>query len=232
VAPATASGRDNEENAMSKLLVLMMAFGLAASAATAGDATEEDQAIKQIDEMIAKADVNKDDAQWRTSLPKPEPATFDPAKSYYANMQTNKGPVRIKLLPDVAPMHVTSFIYLTRMGFYDGLAFHRVIPGFMAQGGCPLGTGTGSPGYKYGGEFKPGVTHDRGGLLSMANAGAGTDGSQFFLTFVATPHLDGKHTIYGEVQDMATLKAIEPLGSPSGRTSETVKIETVTIEVE
>ncbi len=217
---------------MRKLLVLMMAFGLAASAVAAEDSPKEDPAIKQIDEMIAKADVNKENAQWRTSLTKPEPATFDPAKSYYANMQTNKGPVRIKLLPDVAPMHVTSFIYLSRMGFYDGLKFHRVIPGFMAQGGCPLGTGTGSPGYKFGGEFKPDVKHDRGGLLSMANAGEGTDGSQFFLTFVATPWLDGKHTIYGEVGDMATLKQIEPLGSRSGRTSEPIKIETVTIEVE
>ena len=198
---------------MRKLLIAMMALGLAVSAVSAEEAPMEDPAIKQIDEMIASADVNKDNAQWRTRLTKPEPATFDAAKKYYANMQTNKGPVRIKLLPDVAPMHVTSFIYLSRMGFYDGLAFHRVIPGFMAQGGCPLGTGTGSPGYKFGGEFKPDVKHDRGGLLSMANAGEGTDGSQFFLTFVATPWLDGKHTIYGEVGDMATLKQIEPLGS-------------------
>ena len=217
---------------MRKLLVAMMALGLASPAVVAEDATKEDQAIKQIDEMIAKAAVNKENAQWRTKLTKPEPATFDAGRSYYANMNTNKGPVRIKLLPDVAPMHVTSFIYLSRMGFYDGLAFHRVIPGFMAQGGCPLGTGTGGPGYKYTGEFKEGVKHDRGGLLSMANAGPGTDGSQFFLTFVATPWLDGKHTIYGEVTDMATLKKIEPLGSRSGQTSEPISIESVTIEVE
>ena len=144
-------------------------------------------AIKQIDDMIAAADVNKDDASWRTKLSKPEAADFDSAKSYFANMTTTKGVVRIKLLPDVAPMHVTSFIYLSRLGFYDGLAFHRIIPGFMAQGGCPLGTGSGGPGYKYSGEFSNEVKHDRGGLLSMANAGPGTDGSQFFLTFVATP---------------------------------------------
>ena len=134
-------------------------------------------------------------------------------------MTTSKGAVRIKLLPDVAPMHVTSFIYLSRLGFYDGLAFHRVIPGFMAQGGCPLGTGTGGPGYKYDPASSATTSkHDRGGLLSMANAGPGTDGSQFFLTFVATPWLDGKHTIFGEVTDgMETLKAIEPLGSSSGQ---------------
>jgi len=190
-------------------------------------------AIEQIDEMIAAADVSKDDAKWRTKLPKPEPAEFDSTKSYFASMTTNKGPIRIKLLPDVAPMHVTSFIYLTRLGFYDGLAFHRVIPGFMAQGGCPLGTGTGGPGYKYSGEFKGDVKHDRGGLLSMANAGPGTDGSQFFLTFVATPWLDGKHTIYGEIVDgMDTMKAMEALGSRAGKTSEPLSIESVTIEVE
>jgi peptidyl-prolyl cis-trans isomerase B (cyclophilin B) len=190
-------------------------------------------AIEQIDGMIAAAGVNKEDAKWRTHLPKPEPAKFDSSKSYFAKMTTNKGDVRIKLLPDVAPMHVTSFIYLTRLGFYDGLSFHRIIPGFMAQGGCPLGTGTGGPGYKYSGEFSPDVKHSRGGLLSMANAGPGTDGSQFFLTFVPTPWLDGKHTIYGEVVDgMDTLKAMEAVGSQTGRTSEPVSIKSVTIEVE
>ena len=218
---------------MKKLLLAIMMLGLAVTGVSAEGEKGEDPAIKQIDEMIAKADVNKGDAKWRTKLPKPEPATFDPAKSYYADMLTNKGNVRIKLMPEVAPMHVTSFIYLTRLGFYDGLAFHRVIPRFMAQGGCPLGTGTGGPGYKYGGEFSPDVKHDRGGLLSMANAGPNTDGSQFFLTFVPTPHLDGKHTIYGAVTDMATLKKIEPFGSsPTGRTSESIMIESVTISVE
>jgi cyclophilin family peptidyl-prolyl cis-trans isomerase len=136
-------------------------------------------------------------------------------------------------MPEVAPMHVTSFIYLTRLGFYDGLAFHRVIPGFMAQGGCPLGTGTGGPGYKFAGEFKPGVKHTKGGLLSMANAGPGTDGSQFFLTFVPTPWLDGKHTIYGEVTSgLETLKALEAAGSQGGRPTEPLKIEKVTISVQ
>jgi cyclophilin family peptidyl-prolyl cis-trans isomerase len=148
-------------------------------------------------------------------------------------METNKGPVKIELLPDVAPMHVTSFIYLTRMGFYDGLAFHRVITGFMAQGGCPLGTGTGGPGYQYGGEFSPSVKHGTGGLLSMANAGPNTDGSQFFLTFVPTPWLDGKHTIFGKVvEGIDTLEKLEAAGSQSGKTSEPLKIEKVTIEVD
>ncbi len=147
-------------------------------------------------------------------------------------METNKGVVKIRLLPDVAPMHVTSFIYLALMGFYDGLPFHRVITGFMAQGGCPLGRGTGGPGYKYGGEFSPSVKHDTAGLLSMANAGPNTDGSQFFLTFVPTPWLDGKHTIFGRVvEGMDTLKRLESAGSESGRPSQPLSIEKVTIQI-
>ena len=146
-------------------------------------------------------------------------------------METNKGAVTIELLPDVAPMHATSFIYLARIGFYDGLAFHRVITGFMAQGGCPLGTGTGGPGYTYAGEFSPKIRHDTPGLLSMANAGPNTDGSQFFLTFVPAPWLDGKHTIYGRVvEGMDTLKKLEDAGSQSGKTKEPLTIEKVTIQ--
>jgi cyclophilin family peptidyl-prolyl cis-trans isomerase len=197
------------------------------------DKTKEDAAIKQIDAMIAKAAVKKDDPAWRTKLTLPEKAAFDPAHTYFARMVTSKGPIRIKFMPQVAPLHVTSFAYLTRLGFYDGLTLHRVIPGFMAQGGCPLGTGTGGPGYKFGGETSPEVKHDRGGLLSMANAGPGTDGSQFFLTFKATPWLDGKHTIFGEVvEGMDTLKTIEPLGSERGTPKEKITIDRVTIEVE
>ena len=214
---------------------VMLAFVAGAAAAetpNAPTASKED-AIQQIDGMIAKAAVDKSAAQWRTRLPKPQQAAFDAKRSYFADMATSKGNLRIKFMPDVAPMHVTSFIYLARLGFFDDLKFHRVIPGFMAQGGCPLGTGTGSPGYKFDGELRADVKHDRGGLLSMANAGPGTDGSQFFLTFVPTPWLDGKHTIFGEiVSGMETLKAIEPLGSRSGQTSEPIKIVSVKIAVE
>jgi len=198
----------------------------------AAESAQEDPALKQIDDQIAKAAVDTSKSGWRTKLPKPTAATFTEGKAYVASMTTNKGPIEIRLMPDVAPMHVTSFIYLTRLGFYDGLIFHRVIPGFMAQGGCPLGTGTGDPGYKYAGEFSPEVKHTKGGLLSQANAGPGTDGSQFFLTFVPTPWLDNKHTIYGEVTSgMETLKALEAAGSQGGRTSEPLKIEKVTISV-
>jgi cyclophilin family peptidyl-prolyl cis-trans isomerase len=143
------------------------------------------------------------------------------------------GDVVIKLRPDLAPGHVERITGLAKDGFYDGVVFHRVIPGFMAQGGDPTGTGSGGPRYKYAGEFDRTVLHDRPGMLSMANAGPGTDGSQFFITFVPTPHLDGKHTIFGEVvEGMSTVKVLESLGtSPAGKPKERLVIETATIEV-
>ena len=184
---------------MRKLLIAMMALGLAVPAVTAEDAPKEDQAIKQIDEMIASADVNKDDAQWRTKLSKPEPATFDASRSYYANMTTNKGPVRIKLLPDVAPMHVTSLIYLTRMGFYDGLAFHRVIPGFMAQTGDPTGTGRGGSGKNLKAEFSRSARFERGTVGMARSQSPNSADSQFFIMFKPAPHLNGAYTVWGQV---------------------------------
>jgi cyclophilin family peptidyl-prolyl cis-trans isomerase len=209
------------------LLLFAAALGAAADEPAKGD-----DILNQIDQMIQSAKLDKTSPGWKTKLPKPAVASFDPAHTYYALMHTSKGAIKIRFMPDVAPMHVTSFMYLSRLGFYDGLGFHRVIPGFMAQGGCPLGNGTGSPGYEFGGEFSPKVKHDRPGLLSMANAGPGTDGSQFFLTFVATPWLDGKHTIFGEVvEGMDALKALEKAGTQGGRTTEPLNIEKVTIEV-
>jgi peptidylprolyl isomerase len=193
------------------------------------DATASSAALKAIDAQVAKVDRTK--ANWKTALPKPAPVKFEAGKTYFCRMVTTKGTVLIKFMPEVAPMHVTSFIYLTRLGFYDGLSFHRVITNFMAQGGDPLGTGSGGPGYEFAGEFDPKVLHDKGGKLSMANRGPGTDGSQFFLTFVATPWLDGKHTIFGEVAEgMDVLKKLEAAGSQSGGTSEPLKMEKVTIE--
>ena len=168
---------------------------------------------------------------WKLKLKKPELMTFDSNKDYFWILQTNKGTLRIKLMPDVAPMHVTSTIFLTKKGFYDNLTFHRVIPGFMAQGGCPLGTGRAGPGYQYDGEFSPDVKHDRPYLLSMANAGPGTDGSQFFLTFKATPWLDGKHTIFGEVVEAKdVMKKLEAAGTGSGKPKEKLIIIKADIE--
>lgn len=170
-------------------------------------------------------------ADWRINLSRPEMMSFDRNEKIYWIMKTNKGEMKFELLPQVAPMHVTSTIYLTEQGFYDGLAFHRIIPKFMAQGGDPLGNGSGGPGYVYSGEFHPSVRHVRGGQLSMANRGPGTDGSQFFITFDAARSLDGKHTIFGEiVSGYPVLDAMERLGSRSGRTREKVFIESATIE--
>lgn len=185
-----------------------------------------------LDDLVQSAAVDTTQAGWRTRLTLPPKLDFEPGQTWTMQMQTNKGAIGIRLMPDVAPMHVTSFAFLARLGFFDGLTFHRVISGFMAQGGCPLGTGTGGPGYRFDGEYRADVKHDRPYLLSMANAGPGTDGSQFFLTFVPTPWLDGKHTIFGEVvsgQDV--MKALEAAGSQSGRTREPLTMEKVTVEI-
>ncbi len=188
--------------------------------------------MERIDAFIHAAGIDRTKAEWRTKLPKPTALAFDPAQTWRMRMATNKGEILIKLMPDVAPMHVTNFAYLARLGFFDGLSFHRVITEFMAQGGCPLGSGTGGPGYRFDGEYSPKARHDRGGLLSMANAGPGTDGSQFFLTFVPTPWLDGKHTIFGEVEGgKDVLAKLEACGSSSGRTSESLAMDKVTVEV-
>jgi hypothetical protein len=112
-----------------------------------------------IESQISQVDKTK--PNWKTTLKKPAMMTFEDGKTYRARMTTSKGPIVIQLMPKVAPMHVTSFIYLTQLGFYDGLMFHRVIQEFMAQGGCPLGTGTGGPGYQFAGEFDPKVKHTR-----------------------------------------------------------------------
>jgi peptidyl-prolyl cis-trans isomerase B (cyclophilin B) len=194
-----------------------------------------DAAVDSINKFIADQKIDKQKSDWRTKVPKPPQATFDPKKTYYWVVETNVGTLKVKLLPDAAPMHVSACIYLTNLGFYDTLKFHRVIQNFMAQGGDPLGNGRGGPAYMMKSEFKAGVTHSKAGMLSAANAGEGTDGSQFFLTFVPTSWLDGKHTIYGEVSEGldTTVKELEKRGSAdsSGRTSEPLFIKKATIEV-
>ena len=189
--------------------------------------------IAEIDDFIAGRAIDTDAADWRLRLPRPPEARFERGRRHLWELETTVGPITVRFLPDTAPMHVSSTIYLTTLGFYDGLSFHRVIDGFMAQGGCPAGTGTRGPGYQYDGEFDRAVRHDRPGLLSMANAGPGTDGSQFFLTFVETPWLDGKHTIFGEVETgMETVRELERRGTRSGRPTEPLQIGRASVRIE
>ena len=167
----------------------------------------------------------------------------------YATLKTNKGDIVIHLFPNHAPATVDNFLGLaegtkeytdpktgqsTTGRFYDGLGFHRVIDGFMIQGGCPLGTGTGGPGYTFKDEFHPELHFDKPYLLAMANAGPGTNGSQFFITVAATPWLNNRHTIFGEVEDdasKAVVDAIATMKTGAGdRPVEPVVIETVEVE--
>jgi len=128
--------------------------------------------------------------------------------SLTAEIATARGTIHINLRPDWAPLTVANFVNLAKRGFYDGLTFHRVINDFMIQGGCPQGSGTGGPGYRFEDEFHPEAKHARG-VLSMANAGPGTNGSQFFITHVPCPWLDGKHTVFGQVVDADDQKLVD-----------------------
>ena len=118
-----------------------------------------------------------------------------------ASIHTNKGIINLELYTDKAPLTVANFVNLAKRGYYNNLTFHRVIDNFMIQGGCPLGTGTGGPGYQFKDEFHDELKHDKAGMLSMANAGPGTNGSQFFITHLPTPWLDNNHTVFGSVLD-------------------------------
>jgi peptidyl-prolyl cis-trans isomerase B (cyclophilin B) len=131
------------------------------------------------------------------SLP---PQTIDASKSYTATFDTSRGQIVVDLFAKDAPVTVNNFVFLAKDGFYDGLKFHRVIADFMIQGGCPQGSGTGGPGYKFQDEVGPGKPKHQVGSLSMANAGPGTNGSQFFITHIATDWLNGKHTVFGQVK--------------------------------
>ncbi len=139
----------------------------------------------------------------------PPPMVIDENKRYIATIGTSAGDIVIELFADKAPRTVNNFVFLARDGYYDGVTFHRVIKGFMAQGGDPTGTGTGGPGYRFDDEFHPALKHDGPGVLSMANAGPGTNGSQFFITYAATPHLDGRHTVFGRV--IAGMEVVEAI---------------------
>jgi cyclophilin family peptidyl-prolyl cis-trans isomerase len=162
--------------------------------------------------------------------PMPPTGELDLAKTYSARFKTERGEIVCELFSADAPLTVENFTNLARAGFYDGTTFHRVIGGFMAQGGDPTGTGTGGPGYKFRDELSVKRRHDGPGVLSMANAGPNTNGSQFFLTFAATPHLDGRHTVFGRVTSgmdvVRTLRERDPMRDPKpGDRIDTIEIQ-------
>jgi len=164
--------------------------------------------------------------QWST----PPAIQIDPKKQYKAHMETDKGTMVIELFADKTPTTVNNFVFLSREGYYDGVIFHRVIDNFMVQGGDPTGTGRGGPGYKFGDEFDSSLKHDKQGILSMANAGPGTNGSQFFITHGPTPHLNGKHTVFGQVVEGLDVLMSIPARDPGNVNTPAVKIIRVTIE--
>lgn len=151
--------------------------------------------------------MNPPKKQWSS----PPAMNIDPEHTYAATLHTDLGDITLQLFADKTPKTVNNFVFLAREGFYDGTIFHRVIKDFMVQGGDPTGKGIGGPGYKFADEFHPSLKHNKPGILSMANAGPGTNGSQFFITHVPTPWLDNKHNVFGEVSDgMEVLMSIPP----------------------
>ena len=163
--------------------------------------------------------------QWNN----PPAMVIDLKKKYSATISTDNGDMVIELFADKTPTTVNNFVFLAREGFYDGTIFHRVIPDFMVQGGDPTGSGRGGPGYRFGDEFHPSLRHSKPGILSMANAGPNTNGSQFFITHVPTPHLDGKHAVFGQISSgMKVLMSIPPR-DPQRPEYPGVKINSITI---
>ena len=154
---------------------------------------------------------------------------IDPSKSYSAVFSTDKGDFKVELFSDKVPNTVNNFVFLARQGFYDGTIFHRVIDNFMVQGGDPTGTGTGGPGYRFADEFHPSLRHSKRGILSMANAGPNTNGSQFFITHVETPWLDNKHAVFGQLVEGEDVFMSIPARDPSQTNSPAVTLNSVTI---
>lgn len=164
------------------------------------------------------------------SYTSPPAMGIDPQKSYTATIQTAGGDIVLQLFADKTPNTVNNFVFLAQEGFYDGVVFHRVIENFMVQGGDPTGTGRGGPGYSFADEFHPELRHDGPGVLSMANAGPNTNGSQFFITHVATPHLDGKHSVFGRVTGGLDVLMAIPVRDPAQAQAPAVSIKTILIE--
>jgi len=166
--------------------------------------------------------------QWSS----PPELQLDPKMSYTATLHTDLGDIKLHLTADKTPRTVNNFVFLAHQGFYDGTIFHRVIKDFMVQGGDPTGTGRGGPGYRFADEFDPKLRHNGPGVLSMANAGPGTNGSQFFITHVATPWLDGKHSVFGQVIEGLDVLFAIPERDPMKVSAPAVTLKSVTITEE
>ena len=160
----------------------------------------------------------------------PPEMVIEPERTYVATIVTEKGEIVVELDPGAAPQTVNNFVFLAREGYYDNITFHRVIEDFMAQTGDPTSTGRGGPGYMFGNEIHPELRHDGPGVLSMANAGPNTNGSQFFITFAATPWLDGQHTVFGRVTEGLDVLDEISLRDPQTATEPGDTIETIVIE--
>lgn len=178
----------------------------------------------------AEAEESGATLQWSS----PPTMQIDPSKSYEAVFKTEIGDFRVRLFPEQASVTVNNFVFLARQGYYDNTTFHRVLPGFMAQGGDPTGTGGGGPGYAFEDEFDPDLQFDKPGLLAMANRGPDTNGGQFFITYAPTPHLNGLHTIFGEVVDgaevLSNLRPRDPQANPDTQGDGLVSIEIIEID--
>ncbi len=184
-----------------------------------------------IQEAEQKGTINTSVPDWRTDLPKFPKVEFAESEELEWVLETSEGTLTATLNHQVAPDHVRNIAYLSLLGFYDGLVFHRIIPGFMAQGGCPEGTGRGGPGYNVSLEVSPKVTHDRPGTLSMARSRhPDSAGSQFFITFKPTPFLDRQYSVFGYVNDgLDVLKKLEAAGNPDPGANGTPPLKTIRI---
>ena len=221
-----------------------LAFGLIfvglMAVAACGSATTEPSAVSPTSPPAAlptapptsppAAEEQESPLQWSS----PPAMEIDPSKSYEAVFVTEIGDFKVRLYPDKAPETVNNFVFLANQGYYDNTTFHRVLPGFMAQGGDPTGTGTGSPGYTFQDEFDPELQFDREGLLAMANRGPNTNGAQFFITYGPTAHLTGLHTIFGEVVEGAdvlnSLRLRDPLANPNFQGDGLITVEIIELE--
>ena len=241
------------------ILILSSASLAGAAGCESEEERAEQEAIRAAEAAAAKVVATRSgDELWRDAVPPElqEPATpnspllsppsgaasarggppsmsIDPQKEYAATIKTNMGDIKLDLFAEAAPQTVNNFVFLARDRFYDGVIFHRIIDDFMIQGGDPSGTGRGGPGYQFADETQDNPNRHEPFTLSMANAGPNTNGSQFFITEVATPHLDGKHTVFGRASDDASKDIVTKIAAvptaPDGRPRQPVVIETITI---